>query len=733
MATATKYAKAAPPPRNARKDSPRAPSLLDRLAQMTDRLYHFLASLKLAVITLGTLAATLAYATFFESWYGTAASQEVVYKSPGFAVLLAFLATNILCAALIRYPWKRRQTGFVVTHAGLLILLAGSYYSVRTADEGQVGMLEGDVKSELVRIDYPVIRIWEVDPHTRQRSREFDLPFRPGPFEWGADKPRRAGLLGRAVSLLTFGLLGSDAAQGKVLSDSRDPFQFVVKQHLPAAVPAVAHVAAPEGAPMVRLTLQVKPPGMPHPHDAFETEEDHWFATDPMKKFYRVVRSNPPVQIVFASVDRPELVDDFLKPPAAAGSAGVARFRYPDRAGKNRTFDWVLAGQTGKSVSLPDSDLLVTLTAIEEFPTGTGSLDRYLGGDPIPISVFKIARGQDAPVTHMALANLPMVPNLIPSADQPETESRQPLASIHYVIAPTVDPKVNGRFGQIEILAGPENALYYRVFGRGKESTGELRAAGPLKMRESVAAFGGAANMPMTVAFRLDEYLPAAIEKQIYRPIVLPKGQMGNGIAAFQADMTVDGQSQEVWLSRSENLDPPPSRFIPFRNALYEVMYDVDRKPLGFDLKLDDFDTGFEPGTEQATHFESKVRLTDPEMGIKDKPYRIYMNNPLDHRGYTFYQSNYIRVRDPHTRQFTGQFQSVFQVAKNPGRPIIYAGCILVVVGTFLQFYMRAGIFTDGGKRERERAARKLQGKSAAKSTEARPEQSAAQDSIDDL
>ncbi len=82
------------------------------------------------------------------------------------------------------------------------------------------------------------------------------------------------------------------------------------------------------------------------------------------------------------------------------------------------------------------------------------------------------------------------------------------------------------------------------------------------------------------------------------------------------------------------------------------------------------------------------------------------MNHPLDHRGYTFYQSSYIRMRDPHTGQSTGQFQSVFQVATNPGRPIIYGGCLLVVLGAFLQFYMRAGIFTDGGKQERERAAR---------------------------
>ena len=65
---------------------------------------------------------------------------------------------------------------------------------------------------------------------------------------------------------------------------------------------------------------------------------------------------------------------------------------------------------------------------------------------------------------------------------------------------------------------------------------------------------------------------------------------------------------------------------------------------------------GFEPGTEQATQFVSKVRLTDKSAGIKDQPHTISMNHPLDHRGYTFYQSNYIRVRDPHTRQVTGSF-----------------------------------------------------------------------------
>src|SRR5438309_11962783 len=83
-------------------------------------LYRFLASVKLAVVSLLSLAAVLAYGTFFEAWHGTVAAQEWVYRSPWFALVLLMLAVNIFCAAAIRYPWKRRQTGFVITHTGLL-------------------------------------------------------------------------------------------------------------------------------------------------------------------------------------------------------------------------------------------------------------------------------------------------------------------------------------------------------------------------------------------------------------------------------------------------------------------------------------------------------------------------------------------------------------------------------------------------------------------------------------
>src|SRR3954469_21582101 len=164
MATATKKPSSPPPSNSSAQGKEPSPSgTPGRVLRSIDAIYRFLASLKLAVFSLATLAAVLAYATFFESWYGPSAVQEWIYQTKWFALLLAFLGVNILCAALIRYPWKKRQTGFVITHAGLLILLAGSFYSLKTSDEGQVGMAEGESRADLVRLDYPVIRVVPID------------------------------------------------------------------------------------------------------------------------------------------------------------------------------------------------------------------------------------------------------------------------------------------------------------------------------------------------------------------------------------------------------------------------------------------------------------------------------------------------------------------------------------------------------------------------------------------
>ena len=194
MATATKQTSKHPHFPQQLSQPPAAPSLMKHVMGAINALYRFFASLKLAVISLSSLAASLAFATWLESRYGTSAAQDLVYQSAWFALLLAFLATNILCAALIRFPWRKRQTGFVMTHAGLLVLIFGAYWSFKTADEGLMAVLEGQSRSDLLRRNDPVIRVRELDPHTQEAESLVVLHFKPGQFPWGDDQAHLRGM-----------------------------------------------------------------------------------------------------------------------------------------------------------------------------------------------------------------------------------------------------------------------------------------------------------------------------------------------------------------------------------------------------------------------------------------------------------------------------------------------------------------------------------------------------------
>src|SRR5262245_59108088 len=113
-------------------------------------LFKFLASIKLAVVLLLALAAILGTATFYESIYDTKTAQHLVYSSVWFAIFLAVLFINVFCAAAIRYPWKPYQTGFVITHLGILILLIGSMITMVAGVDGQMAVEEGSSSDRIV-------------------------------------------------------------------------------------------------------------------------------------------------------------------------------------------------------------------------------------------------------------------------------------------------------------------------------------------------------------------------------------------------------------------------------------------------------------------------------------------------------------------------------------------------------------------------------------------------------
>lgn len=147
-------------------------------------IYKFLASLKLAVVMLLALAAILGTATFYESIYDTKTAQHLVYTSPWFALFLAVLFINVFCATSIRYPWKKHQTGFVITHLGILILLIGSMITMLWGVDGQMAVAEGSTGDRIV-LDQPVLlfgrdqaALTEIPAEFRWSRPREDRPYR---------------------------------------------------------------------------------------------------------------------------------------------------------------------------------------------------------------------------------------------------------------------------------------------------------------------------------------------------------------------------------------------------------------------------------------------------------------------------------------------------------------------------------------------------------------------------
>lgn len=110
------------------------------MKKIFQRIFNFLSSLKLAVILILSLGAILATGTFYEAEYGTPDAQRVIYHSWFLSAEMFLLIINLACAAIDRYPWKKHHIGFVVTHAGIITLLIGSFITQRKGIDGTLAL-----------------------------------------------------------------------------------------------------------------------------------------------------------------------------------------------------------------------------------------------------------------------------------------------------------------------------------------------------------------------------------------------------------------------------------------------------------------------------------------------------------------------------------------------------------------------------------------------------------------
>lgn len=102
------------------------------------RLIHHLASLKLALLLLATIAIACAVATITESHFDASVARAWIYKAPWFIAWLGILCINLFAVTLSRWPWQKAHTGFIITHYGIILLLIGAVVGSKLGFEGNV-------------------------------------------------------------------------------------------------------------------------------------------------------------------------------------------------------------------------------------------------------------------------------------------------------------------------------------------------------------------------------------------------------------------------------------------------------------------------------------------------------------------------------------------------------------------------------------------------------------------
>ncbi|MCK4441971.1 MAG: cytochrome c biogenesis protein ResB, partial [Sulfurovaceae bacterium] len=124
-------------------------------------------------------------------------------------------------------------------------------------------------------------------------------------------------------------------------------------------------------------------------------------------------------------------------------------------------------------------------------------------------------------------------------------------------------------------------------------------------------------------------------------------------------------------------------KMVKLGDAIVNISLGAKVIKLPFSLKLIDFQLERYPGSMSPSSYASEVELTDKEKGIKDMPFRIYMNHVLDHRNYRFFQSSFDR----------DEKGTILSVNHDPGTLPTYIGYILLALGMIWNLFAKGSRF----------------------------------------
>ena len=687
------------------------------------RIYEFSASLELAVLLILFIAIVLGYATFVESAFGAPAVQFGLYQTWWFNLLNALLAINIFSAAAIRYPWKRHQTGFVITHIGLLTLLFGCLVSRRKAIDAQMPIVEGHAESKAFEGRFH-LDLGVQASGASQPSMFALLPFETGPFDWRKYShrpwiPKEESLSNKPDGLLPFfpWSLATRRHSGEVVLDENG-----------VKLEVLDFLADAEQADTPEVVIGLLPPGMAGSDPNAQPSDRDW-----TRMSLRLQAGSGADSSLY-----PYGLGDFQSAGGGAFSFWTSRGPMDDRAFLACSPEGEIKGK-GQVVLLLDG-------AKQVF-----SVDERLGSGK-----FSLQGDWEAEIKNWYSAPQPPIGGSAGSADVNALELKESTSASKDTNMPAELPTVDVRlyrkgepagrlilfakypFLNLSSTSQVGAAYWYRHPQEVGSSRCDLLQSSDGKLlfrswshRQGAVAESGelpADGRPVT-AFKMGErdmkmkrfaFYPAQTPTVQVRPLPFDKDkEFWRKQAAALFRLTVDGTSREFWLFGMGIEEKPRGaqiQSVQGNGRTITVVMKPDHLDLGFSVRLDKFVRRLDPGTSQPSHYWSDVAFLDQESGalLKDKV-RINMNAPQEFVSpksgdtYRLFQESFsgpFRPGEPTYSSLISDlpvamqskyaeeiYSSTLTVNVDPGRGLKYLGSALVVLGIGAMFYMKAYFF----------------------------------------
>ncbi|MBQ2621605.1 MAG: cytochrome c biogenesis protein CcsA [Thermoguttaceae bacterium] len=685
---------------------------------------RFLGSLPFGLTILILLTAAMAWATRIDALYGSQCSAWGFYRAGWFIALLAALALSAFCSALNPKRWTKRKTGFMIIHSGVLVLLAGCAISLIWGWEADLTVYEGCQRSKAVSSQHVLnIRIFPKDPDSDfQKSNDafeqnekqpniidpqISCPIAPGPISWSQYKKLSWfpwGLVKPAPGLIYSGQ-GSGLNIKVRMLDFRKPYrELTVDQTLTLAVrPALKsettkNVSA--SGEWTEITLQAS-------RNIQEGLIGRSRLTGGQQVTYRRLTSDAQKQ-------------SFLNAPKNAVDKDVFTFVH---AGKTYQFtlkDFLPEGKTiedlrnGDDAPLPKvplgNDVALTMINMED-AMGAAVFDVYK----------KDASGQYENAGSMTLLCLLSEFNRNDSANDVYGEYFRPESTEQKIDSTEDNPMASMRAKllgpRLELAMDSSRTMYYRSVVGKTVTTGEFPYTTPTLVFEGTP-------YAAVVQPRMDapgvRYMETPLEEQ--KP-------SENDSAAALLSVECNGQTTERWVTLGVNnpMSPPEwyrnsdSWTIPVKNDKGESRWltlTMPRKTvdLGFNLLLERFNRRLDPGTSMPSHYSSDVTAQFPKNSKgESKKYEhvnIQLNqpvnfvNPNNGQSYRLYQSSFNGPLDKSgelakwvaknqtvkTNASAPLYSSTFTVNYDPGRGLLYLGCLMVCAGIGALYYLNKAV-----------------------------------------